>query len=90
MRMCRVPPWELRSLSKEKEMCNIFKQHFRNLDSQKRIEIKPEKRQLLAHATVKVEKYTVKRLYVYPNLFSLHLLTQSVGFFSTYKEMAKG
>ena len=55
--------------------------HFQNFGSQKGIEIKPEKRQLLADAIVHK---------LHPNLFSFLLLTQWTWFLSTYKEMAKG
>ena len=45
---------KVRCLSKEEEKRNIHKQHFRNLNLQKGVKIKPQKRRLLAHAAVKV------------------------------------
>ena len=54
---------KLRSLSKEEEKRNILKQLFRGLNLQKEVEIKPQKRQLLAHAAAEVEKYMAEKLY---------------------------
>ena len=39
-----------------------LKHHFRNLNLQKGIEIKPQKKQLLAHTSVEVEKYMAEKL----------------------------
>ena len=46
-------------------MRNVLKQHFRNLSLQKGLAIKPQKRQLLAHAAVEVEKCVAEMRSVY-------------------------
>ena len=80
----------LRSLSKEEEKCNILKQHFRNLNLQKGIEINPQKRQLLAHASVEVQKYMAEKLYF--SCFQIYapFICQPNRFMSTNEEMTKG
>ena len=63
-----------------------FKQHFRNLRLQKGVEIKPQKRQLLAQAAVKVEKYMAEQLvFLAVSKSVLRLLTQQVFCLHTKK-----
>ena len=50
--------------SKREAKRNILKQHFQNLSLLKRVETKPQKRQLLVHAAVEVEKYVAEKLYL--------------------------
>ena len=72
------------------EKRNIHKQHFRSLDLQKGVEIKPQKRHLLAHAAVKVEKYMAEKLFFSCIQICAPFLCQPNRFLSTYEEMAKG
>ena len=69
---------------------NIFKQHFRNFDLQNGVEMKPQKRQLLAHAAVEVEKYMSEKLYFGGIQICASFICQPNRFLSTYEEMAKG
>ena len=71
-------------------MRNIRKQHFRNLDLQKGVEIKPQKRQLLAQAPVKVEKYMAEKLFFSCIQICAPFICRPNRFMSTYEEMAKG
>ena len=75
---------------KEEEKRNILNQHFRNLTLQKGVEIKPQKRKLLAHAAVKVEKCMAEKLYFSCIQICALFICQPNRFLSTNEEMAKG
>ena len=63
--------------------------HFLNLNMQKGVEIKPQKRQLLIYAAVEVEKCMVKKLTSSTLAVSKSVL-QGSRFLSTYEGMATG
>ena len=81
---------KLKSLSKEEENHNILKQHFLNLNLQKGVEIKLQKRQLLANATVKVETYMAEKLYLSCIQICAPFVCQPNTFLPTNEEMVKG
>ena len=64
--------------------------HFRNLNILKGVEIKPQKRQLLAHTAVKVEKYMAEKLFFSCIQICAPFICQPNRFLSTYEEIAKG
>ena len=72
-----------------------LKQYFRNLNLQKGVEIKPQKRKLLAQAelapaAVKVEKYMTEKLFFSCIQICDPFICQPRRFLSTYEEMVKG